>query len=130
MSSRTFILNHSKARNRALEAVKQAPDGYAVKVGEPTRSLEANAAMWPILDAFAKQKQWPVNGKLEWISAEEYKDILSAAFEQETVRLAQGLDGGVVMLGKRTSKFSKKRFSEWLEFLHATAAQFGIDTKY
>jgi hypothetical protein len=119
MSSRTFILNHSKARNRALEAVKQAPDGYAVKVGEPTRSLEANAAMWPILDAFAKQKQWPVNGKLEWISSEEYKDILT-----------QGLDGGVVMLGKRTSKFSKKRFSEWLEFLHATAAQFGIDTKY
>lgn len=130
MSSRTFILAHSEARNRALEAVKQAPDGYAVKVGEPTRNLEQNAAQWPILDAFAKQKQWPVNGKLEWITAEEWKDILTAAFEQETVRLAQGLNGGVVMLGKRTSKFSKKRFSEWLEFLHATAAQFGIDTRY
>ena len=130
MSSRTFILNHSEARNRALEAVRTAPDGYAVKVGEPTRNLEQNAAQWPILDAFAKQKQWPVNGKLEWISPEEYKDILSAAFEQETVRLAQGLDGGVVMLGKRTSKFSKKRFSEWLEYLNAVAAQFGIDTRY
>jgi hypothetical protein len=32
-----------------------------------------------------------------------------------------GMDGGMVMLGQRTSGFSKKEFSDWLEFLHATA---------
>lgn len=37
-----------------------------------------------------------------------------------------GLDGGVVMLGQRTSQFSKREFSEWLEFLHATAADRGV----
>ena len=34
--------------------------------------------------------------------------------------------GGVVMLGKRTSKFGKKKFSEWIEFLHAEAAEQGV----
>ena len=41
-----------------------------------------------------------------------------------------GLDGGVVMLGQRTSKFGKKEFSEWLEFLHATAAAREVDLHY
>jgi hypothetical protein len=37
-----------------------------------------------------------------------------------------GLDGGVVMLGRRTSKFTKAQFSEWIEFLYATAAARGV----
>jgi hypothetical protein len=41
-----------------------------------------------------------------------------------------GMDGGMVMLGSRTSKFSKAQFSEWLEFLHATAADREIDLNY
>lgn len=37
-----------------------------------------------------------------------------------------GLNGGVVMLGLRTSKMSKKRFSEWIDFLKAVAADRGV----
>jgi hypothetical protein len=37
-----------------------------------------------------------------------------------------GLNGGVVMLGLRTSRMSKREFSEYLEFLHATAAERGV----
>jgi hypothetical protein len=107
-----------------------APEGSIAEFKDASRTLDQNAAQWPILDCFAKQKQWPVNGVLRWITAEEYKDILTAAFYQENVRLAAGIDGGVVMLGRRTSKFKKKEFSDWLEFLHATAARFGIDLKY
>jgi len=99
-------------------------------VQEPTRSLEQNAAQWPILQAFADQVQWPVNGKMVWLTDEEWKDILTAAFQGETVRLAQGLDGGVVMLGLKTSKFGKRQFSDWLEFLHATAAAKEVDLHY
>jgi hypothetical protein len=52
--------------------------------------------------------------------------LLSAAFRKETNRVAQGLDGGFVMLGQRTSKFGKREFSEFLEFLWATAADRGV----
>jgi hypothetical protein len=121
-----FHLVHDNARLMAVREVQRAPYGYMVTVGEPTRSLAANAAQWPYLQAFADQLEWPVNGKMCKLTPDEWKDILTAAFQQETARLAMGLDGGVVMLGQRTSKFSKKKFSEWMEFLIATAADRGV----
>ena len=127
---KTFILAHDVARANAKAAVNDAPDGYCVTVAEPTRSGEQNSAQWPILQCFADQLQWPVNGRMEWLTPAEWKDLLTAAFKRETVRVAMGLDGGMVMLGSRTSEFSKKRFGEWLEFLHATAADREIDLRY
>lgn len=124
---RRFYLRHATARQNAISEVVSAPDGYCVTVSEPARNLDQNAAMWPILEAFSAQLEWPVNGKMVKLTPEEWKDILSAAFKSEQVRLAQGLDGGIVMLGLRTSKMTKKTFSEWLEFLHATAAARGVD---
>lgn len=121
-----FVLVHDTARQRAQEAIKAAPAGFSVTVAEPSRSLDANAAMWPILEAFAQQLEWPVNGRMTRLTSAEWKDILSAAFRKEQARVAMGLDGGLVMLGQRTSKFSKREFSEWLEFLHATAADRGV----
>lgn len=127
---RTFVLAHSEARRNAMQAVQNAPEGHVVTLSLPTRSLQANAAQWPILQAFADQLEWPVNGKMERLSAEEWKDILTAAWKRETVRVAMGLDGGMVMLGQRTSKFSKAQFSDWLEFLNATAVLRNIDVSY
>lgn len=126
MTKRVFILSHATARANALQAVKDAPDGYAVTIGEPARNLDQNAAMWPILEAFSQQLEWPVNGRMVTMTPDEWKDVLTAAFRQERARLAMGLDGGVVMLGMRTSKMGKREFSEWLEFLHATAAERGV----
>ena len=123
---RIFRLVHPEARRRAMACVADASDGYVVTVQEPTRNLSQNAAQWPILEAFAEQLQWPVNGAMVSLTAEEWKDVLTAAFQGETVRLAQGLNGGVVMLGLRTSQMGKRRFSEWLDFLHATAALRGV----
>jgi len=124
--TKTFVLAHDIARSRAIEAVKSAPHGLVVQIKEPTRTLDQNAAQWPILEAFADQRLWPVNGEKVKMSKEEWKDVLSAAFKRETARLAMGIDGGVVMLGKHTSKFTKKEFSEWMEFLHSVAAARGV----
>ena len=127
---RVYIMAHTEARQRAMQAVKDAPEGFAVTVSEPTRNLNQNAAQWPILQAFADQLQWPINGRMEWLTPDEWKDVLTCAFKRETVRVAMGLDGGMVMLGSRTSEFSKSRFGEWLEFLHATAADRDIELNY
>lgn len=103
-----------------------APEGHVCRISEPTRSLDQNAAQWPILQAFAEQLQWPINGRMEWMNEDDWKDVLTAAFKQELARVAPGLNGGMVLLGARTSKFGKKEFSDWLEFLHATAADRGV----
>jgi hypothetical protein len=96
-------------------------------VCEERRNNGQNAAQWPILQAWAKQKQWPINGTLCWLTDEEWKDILTAAFEGETApRISPGFEGGMVMLGRRTSRFGKKRFSEWLDWLNAASHHAGI----
>lgn len=125
-TKRIFRLVHPEARRRAMACVADAPEGYVVTVQEPTRSTDQNSAQWPILEAFAEQLQWPVNGAMVSLSAEEWKDVLTSAFQGETVRLAMGLNGGVVMLGLRTSQMGKRRFTEWLDFLRATAALRGV----
>lgn len=94
---------------------------------EERRNNEQNKAQWPILQAWADQREWVVNGAKVKLSAEEVKDILTAAFEEDTnPRIAQGLHGGIVMLGRRTSKYGKKKFSDWLDWLNAESHHAGI----
>jgi hypothetical protein len=122
-----FFMAHDEARRRAMDAVSKAPAGFKVTISPPTRTLDANAALWRILTLFSEQMLWPVNGNMVRMEPEEWKAVLSAGFRQEQARLAMGLNGGVVMLGLRTSKMSKREFSEFLEFLHAVAADRGVD---
>ncbi len=120
-----FMLVNGEVRARAVADVHTAPLGWQVIVAEPKRSLDQNAAQWPILEAFARQLKWPVNGHMVELEADDWKEILTAAFERDA-RIAEGLNGGHVLLGQRTSRYSKAKFSEWLEFLHATAAERGV----
>ena len=123
---RIFKLVHNDARRNAVNFVALCPEGWKVTVEPPRRSLDQNAAQWPILQAFSQQLLWPVNGAMVRMEPEDWKHVLTAAFEGERARLAMGLDGGVVMLGARTSQYSKAKFSEWMEFIHATAALRGV----
>lgn len=125
MTKRTFILSHSEARRRAVQTCQEAPEGHVVTVAEPTRNLEQNAAQWPILEAFAAQKQLCVNGRMEYVSADEWKDILTASFRDELARVAN-FRGRMILLGQRTSKFKKPEFSMWLDWLHAAAIEEGV----
>ena len=122
----TYILAHELARRRAMSAVADAPAGHVVTVAEPTRNLDQNALMWVLLGAFSEQLLWPVNGQMVKLEAEEWKDLLSAAFRQETVRVAMGLRGGMVMLGMRTSKMGKRQMAEFIEFIQSEAADRGV----
>ena len=122
-----FILAHDLARRRAVAAVAEAPAGFVVTVEEPRRNLEQNALMWVLLQAFADQLVWPVNGQMVKLEAEEWKDLLTAAFRQETVRVAMGLRGGMVMLGTRTSKMGKQHMADFITFIQSEAADRGVE---
>lgn len=106
-----------------LATVLQGGRVWVLSLVPETRTQAQNRLMWPLLTCFSKQLQWPINGQMVHMEPEDWKDVLTAAFRSESVRLAMGLNGGVVMLGQRTSKFGKAEFSEWIEFLYATAAQ-------
>ena len=121
-----YVMAHAEARRRAMAAVADAPEGYVIRIDEPTRNLEQNALLWVLLSEFSRQLVWPVNGAMVKLEPEEWKDILTAAYKQESQRIAMGLNGGMVMLGMRTSKMGKRQFGEFVEFVQATAADRGV----
>lgn len=101
-----------------------------VTVSEPKRTLDANAAMWATLTDISKQVDWPHTVAGQWqigkMNTEAWKAVLTAAFEQETT-MAQGVAGGIVMLGARTSKYGKRKMGEFIEYLHAFGAERGVE---
>lgn len=135
MSDRLEILLHNRAQAWSviqsqlfpfLKEAMQAGRRWVLTLKLETRTQAQNRLMWPLLTAFSEQLEWPVNGRMTKLTPDEFKDVLSAGFHGDTVRLAMGLSGGVVMLGQRTSKFTKPQFAEWIEFLYATAADRGV----
>lgn len=132
MAKQLYIIRDEAVFNLMCRYVRdKMRSGEVLKVRitnlEDDRTLDQNAALWPILQAFSTQKKLAVNGFMADATPEDWKDVLTAAFENEGSRVAQGLDGRPVFLGQRTSRFTKAKFSEFLEFLHATAAQMGVE---
>ena len=121
-----YVMAHAEARRRAMAAVADAPEGWVIRIDEPTRNLEQNALLWVLLSEFARQLVWPVNGAMVKLEPEEWKDILTAAYRQESQRIAQGLHGGMVMLGMRTSKMGKRQFGEFIAFVQSVAVDRGV----
>lgn len=124
----TFILDSDRKHFHAIKTINDLPTDRSmiVTIQKVTRTLAHNAVQWPILNAFSDQLQWPVNGAMCKLTGEEWKDILTAAYRQETGRIAQGLDGGMVMLGHKTREFKAAEWSDWMAFLESVAADRGV----
>ena len=116
-----YVLAHEQARNRAVQAVKDAPSGYVVKITEPTRNLEQNALLWKLLEQVSKTVVW--HGQK--LSSDDWKNIFSSSLKK--TRVVPGIDGGFVVCGQSTSKMSKRDFSELCELILAFGAQNGVD---
>lgn len=113
-----IVLRNAVARQLAASYVLEAPDGCVVSFKEPTRSLEANAAMWAKLTDIAEQVTW--YGKK--LSADDWKTVLTASLRQ--TRVVPTIDGdGFVPLGMSTSKMSVKEMGALLDLIDAFAAQ-------
>lgn len=89
------------------------------------RTLDQNAKMWAMLTDIANQIEWVVDGRLQKLEPEEWKDILTAGLKQE-LRVAQGISGGIVLLGQRTRKMTVKQMSELIELMSAFGAERGV----
>lgn len=116
-----FRLVHAEARKRAVSAIMDAPDGYIVRITEPTRTLESNALLWVLLGEVSKQVEWYFSK----LTAEEWKDVFSASLKKQ--KAVPGIDGGFVVCGQRTSKMTKSEFSDLIELIQAFSAERGVN---
>ena len=119
---RTFILQPRPhpSRERAVDAINAAQDGFVVEIKPPTRNLEQNARLWAMLADVAKQVEW--HG--QYLTSEDWKHIFSASLKQQ--KAVPGIDGGFVVLGQSTSKMSKREFSDLIEVINAFSAERGV----
>jgi hypothetical protein len=118
-----FKLVHTSARENAVNAVRQAPDGWVVKITEPTRNLEQNALLHAELHELAQTKQWC----RMTLDVDQWKRLMTSAWLRATGRGAiyvQALDGqGMDVLYKRTSTMTKAEMSELIEYVKAWKAE-------
>lgn len=116
-----FILAHQEARRRALDAVQQAPDGYAVEVKPRNRSLDQNAKLWAALNDISRQVEW--YGKK--LDAEDWKHVFTASLK--SLAVVPNLDGtGFVALGLSTSKMTVREMSDLIELMTAFGNEHGV----
>lgn len=133
MTARTIFLSPDNARERFSAAWRVACEilqfGKPVRVQidekQPTRTLEQNARLWALLSDVSRQVQWPVDGKLQHLSPEEWKDVFSASLRKGQ-RVAQGIEGGFVMLGCRTSRMTVGEMVDLQTLIEAFGAEHGV----
>ena len=89
------------------------------------RSLEQNALLWARLTDIANQLPWPVDGKTQLISPSDWKDICTAGLRKHQ-RIAQGIDGGFVVLGARTSRMTVGEMKDLLDFVEYAGDSHGV----
>lgn len=126
MEKQVFVLSHQIARQNAERACANAPEGYRVEIKPRTRSLAQNDMLWSILTDISRQVQFVVNGALVSVAPEEVKDILTAGLRRET-RMAMGIDGGMVLLGQRTSKMTVSEMKDLIELAYAFGNDRGVE---
>ena len=125
----TFIIQPAphQSRQRAIRAVQEAPEGYIVSVGEPTRSSAENNLLHALIDDISRKLEWA--GKKR--EPETWKRLLVAAWcrvHGESVEILPALDGhGVDIVPARTSKLTRKECADLIEFVMAWAIDQGVE---
>lgn len=124
---KTYIYDPDNPRREGVlsllcDDVRREGRRLVVTVTEPTRNLESNAAMWVLLGDLSRQVVWTVDGKQQFLSAEDWKTMMTAGLRNEQ-RVAMGMNGGFVMLGARTSKMTQREMGELLELIQAFGAE-------
>jgi hypothetical protein len=104
-------------RAHACTQVMSAPDGYVVRVSEPTRSLDQNARLWATLEEVARAE--PLGRKH---TPDEWKAIFMQATGWESAFLP-GLSGGFFPIGFRSSRLTVRQMADLITYIHAFCAE-------
>jgi hypothetical protein len=97
----------------------------SIEAKPETRSTAQNRLMFSVLTDISEQVKFVINGQYVKADVLDVKDILSAGLRREQ-RIAQGLDGGIVLLGMRTSKMTVGEMADLITLAHAFGDERGV----
>lgn len=122
MSRAVVILNTEADRKKVATWATNVAFGTRVEFKAMARSTEQNAGMWVLLTELATKLKW--HGMK--LTAEDYKDLLTASLRKEIRQVPNAEGTGFVLLGMRTSDMTVPEMSDFIELIYAFGAQHGI----
>ncbi|MDP9766962.1 recombination protein NinB [Kosakonia cowanii] len=124
-----FHLVNDAIKQNAISYIRDLPVDHkrplVLDIKEPTRTIEQNKKMWPLLKDLSDQVIWFGNK----YDSDDWKDLITALVaksKKQEQRMAPGLDGGVVMFGQRTSKMNVRQMVEVIEAIYWFGTQQGV----
>jgi hypothetical protein len=100
----------------ATRVLNEQPCEIILRRYEEPRNRAQNKKLWAMLGDFVRCRV-EISGRNDW-TQENWKCFIMSAFNGEMP--AVGLNGEPVTMGSSTSRLSKKRFAELIEFIYAT----------
>ena len=121
MTKRTILLSSKGARQRAHALIDAAPEGYAVTVGEETRSQAQNRLLWPLIADIKRQVP-----AMAAFAPDDIKTRFLNALGVE-MRWLPELDGaGTFPVGLKSSTLTVAQFSLLTELLFKYGAEHDV----
>ena len=117
----TYRLVSQTVRQRAIQAVLDAPEGFTVVVGPETRSQAQNRLFWPLIADIQRQ-----NPDMAQFTPDQVKLRFLNALDSEMQFLPELWGGGMFAVGQRSSTLSKRDFSLLVELVFKWGAENGI----
>lgn len=127
-TAKTLVASMHNIENVIVSVVNASPEStFEITFDEykPTRTELQNDKMWAMLHDIASQVDWVVDGKETKLTDEEWKLLLTASQKKE-MRVAKGIDGGIVLLGKSTKKMSVAEMSDLIELMYMFGAEHDV----
>ena len=117
----TVALNSNHWRGVALDIVRRAPTGHIVTIKPPSRTLDQNNKMWPMLTDLSLAKP---EGRM--MTPDLWKAATMSACGHE-VQFLQGIDNTPPFpLGHRSSNLSKAQMADLITFIYHYGDRHGV----
>lgn len=121
MSRWMITLWSDEARERACEWISKAPKGYRVTLQETKRTVPQNSRMWAMLTQVSVQLLW--HGQR--YTPQQWKDYFTHQLGGGAFMPSE--DGGMIPIGRSTSKLGKQEHSLLTEIIEGFAERNGVD---
>jgi hypothetical protein len=124
VSEAAIILTNGDTRATAKRWIDNAPDLTRITFKRNRRSLPQNDRMWAMLTDIATQATW--HGKKR--TTKVWKDLFSAAVLTAAggIEVVPGLDGGIMLVGLRTSEMTVAQMADLITYMESWGAQNGV----
>jgi len=122
MSRYEFVI-HKGNRETLAQKLLALPTGWRIAFQEPKRTVDQNSRMWVLLTAISTQLVW--HGFR--YTPEDWKTYFMHAMNGG--RFMPSEDGGMIPIGRSTSKLSKQEHTLLQEIIEGFAERHGVDLR-